>query len=72
MRSVRAPRNDSTLIRPDAGSASQSTGVAPARSIAATVGTQVFAWVTTSLPGPISSARSANSIASVPEATPTA
>ena len=54
------------------GSTSQSTGIPPARTIPVTVGTQVFAWVTTSSPGPIPTARRASSTASVPDATPTA
>ena len=59
-------------IVPASGSTSQSTGVAPARSMPETVGTHVFACVTTSSPGPMPSARSASSIASVPFAQPTA
>src|SRR5215212_830167 len=57
---------------PARGSTSHSTGVAPVRSMPATVGTQVFAWVITSSPGPTPSASSASSIASVPLATATA
>ena len=45
---------------------STSTGVAPARPIAATVATAVCATVITSSPGPMCSARSASVSASVP------
>jgi hypothetical protein len=44
---------------PPSASTSARTGVAPVRSIAATVGTHVFACVTTSSPGPSPRARSA-------------
>src|SRR2546425_9384545 len=53
-------------------SISAKTGVAPERMIATTVATAVIGVVTTSSPGPMSSERSAISIASVPFAAPTA
>ena len=52
-------------------STSTNTGIAPAHSIADTVAVAVCDTVITSSPGPISSARKAISIASVPFATPT-
>src|SRR3954470_4576466 len=67
-----APSSEPGSIVPASGSTSQSTGVAPARAMAATVGTQVFAWVTTSSPSPMPAARRISSIASVPDAHPTA
>src|SRR6185312_939416 len=51
-------------------SISTSTGIAPARSIAATVATAVCDTVKTRSPAPIPQARSASSIASVPLAQP--
>jgi hypothetical protein len=48
-----------------------SSEVAPTISIAATVATAVWDTVTTVLPGPISSARNARAIASVPLPQPT-
>ena len=56
----------------NSGSTSTKTGIAPAASIAATVATAVWETVITSSPGPIFNARKANSIASVPLATPIA
>ena len=50
-------------------SISTKTGVAPAKSIAETVGTAVFATVITSSPLPISRAFKERNIASVPLAT---
>ena len=55
-----------------AGSMSARTGVAPARSIPTTVGTQVFAAVITSSPAATPAASRATVIASVPDATPIA
>ena len=48
------------------GSTSIRTGRAPVASMAATVATAVWEGATTACPGPISQARSASSIASVP------
>ena len=53
------------------GSQSTSTGVAPARATASAVAMKVLAGTITSSPGPMPSARSASSNASVPLATPT-
>ena len=49
---------------------SANTGVAPARQMTSTVATNVNGVVMTSSPGPMPSARSASSRASVPELTP--
>src|SRR4051794_27746889 len=72
VRGESAPLNEPRSMVPASGSTSQRTGVAPVRAMAATVGTHVFACVTTSSPGPTPSALSASSIASVPLAQPTA
>ena len=59
VRAVIAASSEAGSIVPASGSTSHRTGVAPARSIAATVGTHVLAWVTPLSPRPTPSARSA-------------
>jgi len=54
------------------GSMSAKTGAAPRRAIASAVAKKVYAVVTTSSPGPMPSACSPSSMASVPLATATA
>ena len=72
VRSVTAARADAGSSVHVAGSTSASTGGRSGAAIPVTVATHVFAAVITSSPGPTPSARSASSIASVPELTPTA
>ena len=72
---VRAPIaacSASGVMRCVSGSTSTSRGVAPARLTASAVAMNEFAGTTTSSPGPIRSARSASTIASVPDETPIA
>ena len=61
----------SAVIRCVDGSTSTSFGVAPTQLTASAVAMNEFVGTMTSSPGPISSARSASEIASVPEETPT-
>ena len=61
----------SAVSRCVVGSTSTSFGVAPTQLTASAVAMNEFAGTITSSPGPISSARSASEIASVPEETPT-
>ncbi len=65
------PRAAATSSRCVVGSESTNTGCAPARDTASADAMKVFAGTTTSSPGPMSRARRASSIASVPLPTPT-
>ena len=72
---VRGPIAASTasgVIRCVSGSTSTNRGVAPAQLTASAVAMNEFVGTITSSPAPISSARSASEIASVPDETPTA
>ncbi len=60
------------LAQSVSGSTSQNTGRAPAAAMASAAATNEKAGVTTASPAPTPSARSDSSIASVPDATPTA
>ena len=62
----------SAVIRCVDGSTSTSLGVAPTQLTASAVAMKEFDGTMTSSPGPMSIARSAREMASVPEETPTA
>ena len=62
----------SAVIRWVCGSTSTSFGVAPARLTASAEAMKEFVGTITSSPAPMPSARSASTIASVPDDTPTA
>ena len=61
----------SAVIRCVSGSTSTSFGVAPTQLTASAVAMNEFDGTMTSSPGPMSSARSASEMASVPDETPT-